>query len=135
MSDYSEKLKDPRWQKLRLKVFERDQFKCSCCESADNTLHVHHLVYSKGEPWDAPTEHLETLCNDCHEFREDLNKFLKDVMGIKRSLASTRLCWYLLRFCDPMHHKTKHDPMVYGSRFERLWRFVGPEKLGDKTKR
>lgn len=133
MSEYSEKLKDPRWQKLRLKVFERDGFKCCCCDARDATLHVHHLIYSQGEPWDAPPDTLETLCESCHEFREDFNQFVKDVFGQKRSLAPTLLCWSLLRFCDPQCHKSKQDPTVLGNRFANYWRYVGPERLGDKA--
>jgi len=30
-SDYSKKLKDPRWQKKRLKIFKSDKFKCKIC--------------------------------------------------------------------------------------------------------
>ena len=28
---YSEKLKDPRWQKKRLEILERDNFRCQYC--------------------------------------------------------------------------------------------------------
>lgn len=63
---YSEKLKDPRWQKRRLKIMERDGFKCMSCDNQHNTLNVHHCNYSK-EPWDAPDEDLATLCDECHE--------------------------------------------------------------------
>lgn len=63
---YSEKLKDPRWQKRRLAVLERDGWTCQNCGDTDSTLHVHHRWY-EGEPWDAPDEALETLCADCHQ--------------------------------------------------------------------
>lgn len=66
--DYSEKLKDPRWQKIRLKVLERDDFKCVFCGDDKSTLHVHHSVYFGNNPWDTPSECLDTLCKDCHEF-------------------------------------------------------------------
>ena len=62
---YSEKLQDPRWQKLRLKVFERDNFTCKLCGDNKETLHVHHEKY-KGDPWDANINDLKTLCKDCH---------------------------------------------------------------------
>ena len=76
MSEYIEKLKDPRWQRVRLKVFEREDFSCQCCGSTEETLHVHHLIYSKGEPWDAPMETLECLCKSCHELREMFNEII-----------------------------------------------------------
>lgn len=78
---YSEKLKDPRWQKLRLKVFNRDKWTCQICKTKDRTLHVHHTIYKK-EPWDAPIQSLVTLCEDCHErekesYKESENSLLE----------------------------------------------------------
>jgi len=65
---YSEKLKDPRWQKKRLEIFERDGWECKSCEKKSNTLHVHHKVYHPTKvPWDIPSENLITLCEDCHK--------------------------------------------------------------------
>ncbi len=87
MSWYAEKLKGPRWQKKRLDILNRENFKCQSCNNDKKTLHVHHLVYSKGEPWDAPSETLECLCEWCHDFRENFNEFFEG-----RSLASTKLC-------------------------------------------
>ena len=64
---YSEKLKDPRWQKKRLRILERDNWTCRRCLSADKTLHVHHRYYIKGaNPWEYHDEVLRTLCEDCH---------------------------------------------------------------------
>ncbi len=40
---YSEKLKDPRWQKKRLEIFQRDEFHCQQCGDGENTLCVHYL--------------------------------------------------------------------------------------------
>jgi hypothetical protein len=65
---YSEKLKDPRWQKMRLEVFNRDDFKCVLCGDANETLHAHHTFYEKDcEPWEYDTKHIKTLCESCHE--------------------------------------------------------------------
>lgn len=87
MSAYFKKLQNPRWQKVRLKVLERDGWRCLACESEDKSLQVHHLIYTAGEPWDAPIENLETLCRECHEWREDFN----DHWG-GRSLHPTLQC-------------------------------------------
>jgi hypothetical protein len=66
---YSEKLKDPRWQKKRLEILERDKWKCQCCEDEETTLHVHHFNYERGkEPWEYNNDSLITLCENCHEF-------------------------------------------------------------------
>lgn len=73
---YGEKLKDPRWQKLRLKVFERDEFKCVACGDSKTTLHVHHKAYN-ADPWDADLGDLATLCEECHSNLEEMVKMVR----------------------------------------------------------
>jgi hypothetical protein len=68
---YAEKLTDPRWQRVRLKVLERDSFCCKLCSDEKTTLHVHHSYYDKNaDPWDYPLDSLVTLCKDCHLITE-----------------------------------------------------------------
>jgi hypothetical protein len=62
---YSELLLDPRWQKKRLNIMQRDQFACNFCGNTKNTLHVHHLQYTDS-PWDIDDKYLVTLCDECH---------------------------------------------------------------------
>ncbi len=70
---YFEKLKDPRWQKKRLGILERADWKCEECARADQTLHVHHTLYIYGkEPWEYRDEELKCLCEECHEARGSL---------------------------------------------------------------
>ena len=62
---YSEKLRDPRWQKKRLEIFERDNWHCRFCGNQHDTLHIHHCGYLPNkDPWDYPSELLITLCED-----------------------------------------------------------------------
>lgn len=66
--EYFEKLKDPRWQKLRLQVLERDEWACTICGSSSDTLHVHHGHYkSKFDPWEYDPQTLHTVCESCHD--------------------------------------------------------------------
>jgi hypothetical protein len=66
--NYSEKLKDPRWQKKRLEILERDGWKCRACGDTETTLHVHHIFYlPKKEPWEIPNGFLITFCEGCHK--------------------------------------------------------------------
>lgn len=68
MPTYTELLLDPRWQKKRLQILSRDDWKCVSCSNAELTLHVHHLRYVKGRmPWEYDCEDLATLCYECHE--------------------------------------------------------------------
>lgn len=82
MSTYSEKLKDPRWQKKRLDVFRRDGFACRDCGSTTRTLHVHHCHYEKGDPWNTGEEFLLTLCESCHEYRGAIENNARKLLGV-----------------------------------------------------
>jgi len=65
---YREKLLDPRWQKKRLYILERDRWSCAYCGDTESTLHVHHKRYHRSvDPWDVPDSDLVTLCCKCHE--------------------------------------------------------------------
>jgi hypothetical protein len=65
MSKYSEKLKDPRWQRAKATTMLRDDFTCRACGCNTRQLQVHHMAYV-GDPWEAPPEALVTLCDSCH---------------------------------------------------------------------
>jgi predicted RNA-binding Zn-ribbon protein involved in translation (DUF1610 family) len=89
---YAEKLKDPRWQKKRLEILERDQWTCRNCFDKTTTLHVHHLTYAKkAEPWDYPEDYLLTLCEKCHKDIENEAKVksAEIVDQLRLSLKST----------------------------------------------
>jgi len=81
MSTYSDKLKDPRWQKKRLRVMERDGFKCRDCGDEKETLHVHHCFYEKGDPWNTKDDFLLTLCETCHKERQECEDLAKSELG------------------------------------------------------
>lgn len=71
MATYSEKLKDPRWQKKRLEVLNRDEFTCQICGTKKIELHIHHLSYRVGaEPWDYDNSNFATYCKVCHQVVE-----------------------------------------------------------------
>lgn len=64
---YKEQIKSGKWQAVRLKVFERDNFKCTVC-SYGNDLQVHHLYYKPGlKIFEYEMESLKTVCGKCHE--------------------------------------------------------------------
>lgn len=111
---YSEKLKDPRWQKKRLEVLSRDEFTCQCCGATDKTLHVHHKFYfSDTEPWEDFRNQLITLCEDCHstEHIENLDNEYAITAGMYSIGAKTssdlRRIGYLLLIA-----KTDFDEVV-----------------------
>jgi 5-methylcytosine-specific restriction endonuclease McrA len=86
--EYSEKLKDGRWQMKRSQIIDRDGNRCQRCR-AERDLEVHHIHYN-GEPWEAYDEDLITLCECCHlsihikqEFR-GINYSASDITFAKR---------------------------------------------------
>lgn len=90
MSKYGVKLKDPRWQQVRLRVMNRDEWKCRDCGCADKTLHVHHCFYEKGDPWETSDEFLLTLCEECHQSRGDLEADAKKALA--RIMSKMKHC-------------------------------------------
>lgn len=75
---YAEKLKDTRWQKKRLEVFSKNDFRCEVCGSSDETLHAHHKEYFKGrEPWEYEARQLVCICATCHKNKHDEEDGLK----------------------------------------------------------
>jgi len=84
---YSDKLQHPKWQRVRLKIMERDDFKCRICGRNDTLLHVHHTVYLKGhEPWEYDDNFLLTLCTPHHDDEEKLKS--EDLMIVTQLLTA-----------------------------------------------
>lgn len=86
--EYQKKLLDPRWQKKRLKIFERDGWKCTImgCTHTNLPLHVHHIKYMPGDPWDIPDKYLKTMCEFHHTkaHEKSVNKWMYNGLRKKR---------------------------------------------------
>ena len=97
-SAYSEKLKHPKWQRKRLEILSRDNFKCRLCSDEDTELHVHHEKYIKGDPWDIDNKYLSTLCKHCHSVIEYFKKEEPELIIYKMLKISTApsLCIFML---------------------------------------
>ncbi|HET8688992.1 MAG TPA: HNH endonuclease [Methanosarcina sp.] len=80
---YWEKLKDPRWQKLRLEAMQEKDFCCEVCGDKKSELNVHHKEYFKGyEPWEYELNQLAVLCSDCHSGFHDSFDELKWICSL-----------------------------------------------------
>lgn len=92
---YTEKLRDPRWQRLRLQILERDSFTCTLCGDTETELHIHHEEYV-GEPWEAPIDKLKTLCKHCHKVVEELKTITLPIYKILKRRKENYYTLYLL---------------------------------------
>jgi hypothetical protein len=98
---YAEMLKNPRWQKKRLEIMQRDNFTCQHCGSTDKSLQVHHLIYHKDyKPWEYQSNELITLCSKCHEVESEYNSSVyKDFVELKDSFKRKGFSMSLLSSC------------------------------------
>lgn len=79
---YWEQLKDPRWQRRRLEIMQRDEFTCQNCFDSGSTLHVHHKHYVKGrKPWEYLDRELVTLCDNCHDVAHERTGAFRDLLA------------------------------------------------------
>lgn len=92
--NYTKKLSNPKWQKKRLEILQRDEFTCQLCNDRETELHIHHKKYS-GEPWEVDNEHLITLCAHCHAV-EETKEFNKIVSIAKRKQFDDSYCLYVV---------------------------------------
>ena len=78
---YSEKLTRISWQKRRLHILQRDEWKCAYCGKESDRLEIHHKIYlDLPSPEDYPDDLLITLCNVCH--RKELIRPVQERMLI-----------------------------------------------------
>lgn len=93
---YYELLRHPEWQKKRLVVMQAAGFECAHCGAKDITLNVHHRYYLKGrKPWEYPDEHLDCLCEQCHEAEHMLRDIIKVAMGKLGTCYTSTILGYL----------------------------------------
>ena len=115
---YSEKLKDPRWQKKRLEIFERDDWKCQSCGNTKLTLHVHHKKYlEKAEPWEYPDELLITYCKSCHDKEKD------KILQIEQILKNLSLDYRIMPIYGPSDDSPERyliEVMGFGRKWNQL---------------
>jgi hypothetical protein len=99
---YAEKLKDPRWQKKRLEVFQRDNFTCRRCYDNSKTLHCHHLYYDpRKDPWDYSLQFLMTLCEECHQEETERREFQEQrLLNVLRWTGV--MSWHLEELSDAL---------------------------------
>lgn len=96
---YWELLRDPQWQRKRLEVMERAEFRCDTCDADDKTLNVHHRIYRKNAlPWEYADHELVCLCEDCHESEHHTRQMIDEALAKLGSLYYDDVLGYLHGF-------------------------------------
>jgi hypothetical protein len=115
--EYYEKLKNPKWQKKRLEILERDNWTCQNCSGTSKELNVHHKIYYPNyEPWDYPNDLLITYCKDCHELDKNWRNYFEDALiNLLRkhcTFNSLQILVYIIKYLpskfDKIFSKTTH---------------------------
>ncbi len=104
---YSQKLRDPRWQRKSCDVKTLAEWKCDECGRADLNLQVHHKVYERGrEPWDYPLENFQCLCEVCHEEVEDALQNMRQAFASVPFYDLNSLAFNFMKACESVNQKT-----------------------------
>ncbi len=119
------KYQDPRWQKLRLQILDRDHWGCQSCGEEEKPLHVHHKYYVAGKPlWESPPESLITLCADCHE--KEAEKLLKAMEHLTSAARKNFLSFDIEVIASGLDTLTlRHLPEVVASAYR--WALTDPD--------
>ncbi len=139
MATYSELLKDPRWQKMRLKKLEAAGWVCQRCYDDGTTLSVHHKRYVKGRmPWEYPEHELVVLCQPCHEEEHSHKDLRADLMGAMH-IDGPASAWEVFSMAAGYLMEQTSDKVLHeiASRFEsespyifQMGRFMGTLGFG-----
>jgi hypothetical protein len=101
---YAEKLKNPKWQKKRLEVLDRDNYSCTVCGDTETELHVHHKKYKNGKaPWEYELDNFSTLCKYCHDFVTNYTKNNPEddvIQYTKHNSSDGRLLYFVLAYSE-----------------------------------
>jgi hypothetical protein len=101
MSDFTDQYKNPLWQKRRLEMLERANYRCSCCQDDESQLHVHHGQYFTGRKlWEYADKELQVLCGTCHEEAHKHLERIKEIVSTVPADGLTELVALLAGYLD-----------------------------------
>jgi hypothetical protein len=96
---YGEQLLHPKWQRLRLQVFDAAGWACERCGETEQTLHAHHRKYRDGAmAWEYAIGEIACLCSLCHSTEHGRGKPPAGSRSAKRDVWEL-LAGFHLRAC------------------------------------
>lgn len=88
---YAERLTHPKWQRRRLEIMSRAEFRCEKCGNDELELHVHHRAYRDGAmPWEYEDDELICLCVTCHDYLHEKVYSRFDLEAVHSEIARVR---------------------------------------------
>jgi hypothetical protein len=135
MSQYSSKLRDPRWQKKRLEIFEAAGWECQQCGAETKELHAHHMIYRRGRnPWEYTEKEIVALCSDCHEKIGMVQEQISAVMlEYGERIGPLSVYNTVLGFCQGLMEKAKSTNENYVKGFKAGMMFVYQDYVDYRT--
>ena len=83
---HATQLTDPRWQKKRLEILQRDNWKCQVCKNEKEQLEVHHIFYLPDwQLWEYSNDWLVTLCHKHHDQQKHHSKMFTNLFIILKT--------------------------------------------------
>ena len=136
MSCYTEKFKDPRWQKKRLEILEREKWMCEDCGDKATQLHIHHGYYEKGlDPWDYNSDTLHCLCKDCHEYQQDtLRDMQYELAKMPIGYIDPTDIQLIVRYCTVLKWFIKKPNVSSAGRLLHIQRLIFDTYVNTKNK-
>jgi hypothetical protein len=113
---YAEQIKNPKWQKKRLKVLEEGGFTCEECGGKEETLNIHHKFYDNSKMvWEYNNEDLKCLCETCHSARHEIEKIVKRLLEDVGILDGHKIIGYIESILGPpfIHKMLTGDTLIY----------------------
>ena len=132
---YGDLLKDPRWQRKRLEIFNRDGWECQHCFEKNKTLNIHHIKYIGEYPWETPDKYLITLCEDCH--KEETNLKWCDLINMATNAGITRHdIWQIIALTNfrIQQYGGKYPNKIRAMKHEVFRKLLASDELDDFVK-
>lgn len=108
--NYKAQYKDPRWQKKRLLVLEKSDFKCQLCNNDKETLNVHHGYYERHKKvWEYNIDTLWCLCESCHKKIELTMSDIRHDIGRIDPIGIVFLAVIIENICAIQHSSNKEN--------------------------
>lgn len=118
--NYLDDFKTPQWQKRRLEILSRSDFKCEICGCESRQLHVHHKYYDQDKrAWEYDDKSLIALCDECHRDEHEYISGLYDMVkclqenSAKAGFTASDLFYYLHGIELSLHFYTKEGAVDY----------------------